>query len=54
MRNFIFMIVAAMGLGVISCSHNNQQKECVAQGEEEIGCLCCGVEAPEDSIDIIE
>ena len=55
MRKFLFAFVAVMGLGVISCSHNNQKTEETAQiEEEEIGCLWCGAEAPVDSLDIIE
>ena len=55
MKKFIFAVVAVMGLGVISCSHNNQKTEETAQiEEEEIGCLCCPVEeAPADSLDIV-
>ena len=56
MRKFLFAFVAVMGLGVISCSHNNSKTEETAHvEEEEIGCLCCPVEeAPADSLDIIE
>ncbi|MCH5235728.1 MAG: hypothetical protein J1E16_10575 [Muribaculaceae bacterium] len=55
MKKFIFAVVAIMGLGVISCSHNNHKSEETAQvEEEEIGCLCCEVEAPADSVDIME
>ena len=55
MKKFLFAVVAAMGLGVISCSHNNQKNEETAQVEdEEIGCLCCPVEeAPADSLDFV-
>lgn len=55
MKKFIFAVVAVMGLGVISCTHNNREKEENTQREEdEIGCLCCPVEeAPADSLDII-
>ena len=55
MRKFIFAVVAIMWMGIIYCSHNNQKTEETAQiEEEEIGCLCCGAEAPVDSLDIIE
>lgn len=51
MRKFIIAIVVIMGLGAISCSHNNHKNEEKAQmEEEEIGCLCCEVEAPADSL----
>ena len=54
MRKFIFSVIAVIGLGTISCSHDKQKNEETAQiEEEEIGCLCCPVEeAPGDSIDI--
>ena len=55
MKKFIFAIVAVMGLGAISCSHDNRKNQETAQvEEEEIGCLCCEVEAPADSLEIIE
>ena len=54
MRKFLFAIVAFMGLGAISCSHNNPQNEETTQIDEvEIGCPCCEVEAPADSLDIV-
>ena len=48
-------MVAVVGLGAISCSHNKQQNEETAQiEEEEIGCLCCPVEeAPADTLDFV-
>ena len=55
MRKFIYVVLAFVGLGVISCSNSNQKNEETAQiEEEEIGCLCCPEEAPSDSIDIVE
>lgn len=55
MKKFIFTVVTFIGLGAVSCSHNNQKNEETAQvEEEEIGCLCCEVEAAADSLDIIE
>ena len=39
-----------MGLGLISCSHNSKENQETVIVEEEIGCLCCEVEYPEDSI----
>ena len=57
MRKFIYAIIVVMGLGAISCSHNNQKEEETAQvvEDEEFGCLCCPVEeAPEDSLEIID
>ena len=55
MRKFIFSVIAVIGLGVMSCSHNNQKNEETAQAEEEeIGCLCCEVEASADSLDVME
>ena len=55
MKKFIFAVITVIGLGALSCTHNNQKTEETAQiDEEEIGCLCCEVEAPADSLEIIE
>ena len=56
MRKFFYAIIAVIGLGVISCSHNNQKNEGTAYiEEEEIGCLCCPVEeAPADTLDNVD
>ena len=39
MRKFIYVVLAFVGLGVISCSNSNQKNEETPQTEEEeIGC----------------
>ena len=55
MKKFIFTVIAVIGLGALSCSHNNQKTEETAQiEEEEFGCLCCPVEeAPADTLDFV-
>ena len=51
MKRIAFFLVSVLGLSLISCSnHSKKTDDTLENNEEDIMCLCCLEEAPEDSI----